>query len=482
MRYFIGYRALIRVSACALVLAAAARPAEAVLLTWRSSATAGTAWSDATLWNPAQAPVSGDSLTFPAPIAGGSRSPVNDLGGLTVSGITFPANAYVLSGNAVNLAGNVDFTAGGTNADTISLGLVLQQDASFNVAATSGSGRLVVDGVISGSFGITKSGPGTMRWTAGAKTYTGSTTIDAGTLDIVTTDNTIPFGAGKGNVLINTGATLLMNNSNVTINGLSDGTSGGGAVSKTGSNTRTLSLGNGDSSGTFNGTISMSGGSSSVTKTGAGTQTLNGNVTVAGTGTVNGGKLIANGTWSQGVNVNSGATLGGTGTFGGTTTIANAGTAGTLAPGNSAGTINFANLVLNANAVLSFELNGADQTVGGGVNDLATVSGTLTLDGTVNVTETVASSFLSALPGQSWRLFNYSGALTNNTLAVGTTPTLANGNYFFTIDTSTFGQVNLLLNAVPVPEASAVAFGGIAVTLGAVGLVWRRRREGGVRG
>jgi autotransporter-associated beta strand protein len=234
-------RLVFRLGVLGMLIGASAQPAQAVLLTWRSSAAAGTAWSDGTLWNPAQAPVSGDSLTFPAPVTGGSRSPVNDIAGLSIAGMTITANAYVVGGQAINLTGNVAFTAGGSNASTISLNTVLQQDTDFNVSANTSNGRLQVDGVISGSFSVNKTGAGLLRYGGSAKTYTGNTNVNEGLLDVAA-DNLVPSGAGKGNVHVNTGATFALANVNVSINGLNDGASGGGSDFKIAASPKKISV------------------------------------------------------------------------------------------------------------------------------------------------------------------------------------------------------------------------------------------------
>ncbi len=104
----------------------------------------------------------------------------------------------------------------------------------------------------------------------------------------------IPDGAGKGNVVLEGNGQLQLNNTNETINGL-DSTSSTASVSKSGSNSRTLQIGNGDANGSYAGGITFTGGSSAITKIGAGTQKF-GNVSIPGAFATNGGTSIINGT------------------------------------------------------------------------------------------------------------------------------------------------------------------------------------------
>jgi autotransporter-associated beta strand protein len=138
-----------------------------------------------------------------------------------------------------------------------------------------------------------------------------------------------------------------------------------------------------------------------LAKAGAGTLMLSGANTYTGTTTDSNGTLAITGSITSPVTVASGTTLGGT------------------------GTINH-NLILNPGAVLSTRLPGT----------VLTVSQAPTLAGTVNIT--AAAGFG---PG-TYTLLNYSGTLTNNGLAVGTTP---NATYGYLIDTNTAGQVKLIV-------------------------------------
>lgn len=110
----------------------------------------------------------------------------------------------------------------------------------------------------------------------------------------------------------------------------------------------------------------------------------------------------------------------------------------------------------------------ANATVGGGINDLISGVTDLTLDGVLDVSG--AGDWTAVVDFTTWRLFDYSGTLTNNGLTLGTMPTLGAGQSFL-IDTSTAGQVNLV--AVPEPATVSLLAG---LALGA-GLFTRRRRS-----
>jgi fibronectin-binding autotransporter adhesin len=284
-----------------------------------------------------------------------------------------------------------------------------------------------------------------------------------GNLTLQTNDNAIN-GAIKAGGTFTGGITgtgnVVLNNLGLAANTFTFNT---GAINHTGS----LTL-QGTATGDTTINSSIGANVTSVTQNSATSRlVLAGSSSYTGATNVNAGTLVVNGSISTSslTTISSGATIGGSGTVGALTVLDGA----TLAPGNSPGTLNTGTLTLADASVLSFELNPTDTTIGSNINDLISVTGNLTLDGILNVVAT-SGDFLAATVGTTWRLFNYTGTLTDNGVTLGSMPSLGNVDYFWEIDTSTAGQVNLVVATIPEP--------GVAL-LGGLGLLalLRRRRD-----
>jgi len=191
--------------------------------------------------------------------------------------------------------------------------------------------------------------------------------------------------------------------------------------------------------GAAGGTANTLAGDLNVNHVGPGQTTLSGASTYTGTTTVSDGTLLAtntsgSATGTGAVTVENGGTLGGTGFIGGPVTVLDG---GALAPGLSPGTLTINNnLILNNASLMSYELD-TPGTPGGGVNDLTVVNGNLTLDGIMDITD------LGGFGAGTYRLFDYTGALTDNGLLFGTVPT----PFELEVDTTIANQINLTVAA-----------------------------------
>ncbi|WP_262589717.1 autotransporter-associated beta strand repeat-containing protein [Candidatus Pelagibacter communis] len=286
---------------------------------------------------------------------------ISGSGGFTKAG----SSTYTLSGTNT-YTGNTNINSGtltvsGTLSDSTAIsvasGAVYDVDASDTVASIEGAGNIeiassqvltagdtnnkTVSGVISGSGGLTKAGSGTLTL-SGTNTYSGNTTISAGTIDI---SGQLNSGSYAGNI------------------------SNSGTLTFSSSNNQTLS-----------GTLS---GSGDLNKSGSGDLTLTGTNTFTGDTTLTAGTLYV-GTASDGSNTIiprdisvEGGTLSGGGVIGRNVTFSS--TAGTLAPGNSIGTLTITgNLTLSADDTTNIEFNSttADKIV---INGNTVLAGTISL-------------------------------------------------------------------------------------------------------
>jgi autotransporter-associated beta strand protein len=385
--------------------------------------------------------VNGGSLTIAAPLAGSGNT-------ATVTG----SSAVVLqntSGTATNV--NWDFAANNgiraffEGANALGTGSVRVRNGIRLTSQSMTTGTLTNAVTLDSGAGLTA------RSTGGAQTYTNVIFPSTGTVvfnkdDQTTSNLTITSGGTlSGSLTIDTsqGGSFAVND--VSLDGVF---SGAGGIVKVGTGTSGRLVLRGASTYTGNTTINTG-----TLRLGTGGSIANsGTISVASgavfdTSGVGGGFSVAAAQWLMG----SGTVLGDVSSL------------GKIAPGlsGSAGTLSFAsNLSFDSGSILSYGLSGTSTTAGGGINDLSAVTGNLTLDGTLNVSEIGVGSFLSATTGDTWRLFTYAGTLTNNGLVLGSTPTLSSG-LTLAVDTSTPNEVNLIV--VPEPVATAAAVLGVGL-------------------
>jgi fibronectin-binding autotransporter adhesin len=379
--------------------------------------------------------------------SGGTASYVGQAGStvdfsyMTASGTTLGSLAGT---GAVNL-GRITLTVGG------------------NGTSTTFAGVIADGGLIGGTgAGLTKVGAGTLIL-SGANTYTGTTTISAGTLRIGAGGITGTLGTGP---VVNN-ATLAFNRSNAMT--VANAISGAGAVQQVGSGTviltgantysgtttigeGSLQVGAGGTTGSlgtgnvvnggalaFNRSNTMTvanaiSGAGSLTQAGTGNLILTGTSSYTGATFVNAGRLSVNGSIasSSGVTVASGGTLGGTGSLPGVSVLSG----GTLAPGNSIGTLSVAgNLTLAPGSTTQIEVQGL-------LIDRINVSGTAALGGTLQLLAQGGAYTFNA----PYTIVQ-AGAVTGNFAAVSSTGSFGAG-VTSNVSTST-NQAQLTLTPAP---------------------------------
>lgn len=374
-----------------------------------------------------------------------------------------PLNDLVKVGGALTLDGTIDvsLTAGGVfDAGlyrVINYGGALT-DNGLTVGTTPPGSTVTVQTAVAGQVNLVNTAGFTLNFwdgdgggssgnnalDGGAGTWTAATTnwtIETGAVNAAyVPDSFVVFAAAPGLVMVDNGAGA------VRVGGLQfavDGYSLGGAPLTLTGAAATIRVGDGTADG-VNSTATLDGvlsGTARLVKTDLGTLVLAADNTYTGGTQVSAGRLLVNGTQAAGVAANTvgaSGTLGGTGQLGGNLTVD-----GALAPGSLAGpgtlTID-GDLVLNAGARVNYRLGQAG-TAGGALNDLLVVNGNLTLDGTLNVSQSAGGIFGPGI----YRLIDYTGALTDQGLALGT---LA-GTGTNAIQTSIAGQVNLINTAPP---------------------------------
>jgi fibronectin-binding autotransporter adhesin len=410
----------------------------------------------------------------------------------------------------------------GTPATISAKDLGINNTATFTVNDGPGAVDLNVTGNLVDNFGTgapVKAGAGTMVLNA-ASSYSGTTTVTAGTLEVKAND---ALGTTAAGTSVQSGGTLRLNNVNyssaeaLSLNG--SGTSGSGALRNVGNSTYA-----GPITAATNATINAGGGTLTTT----GGLVKNGTtLTIAG-----GGKVIVNGTGISGSAANSDLIVDATtlvvnaaSNYNGPTTVQNAGTLvanaavtttkmtvnanstlsgtssittagggtdyvmlnGTLQVGDStllsptASALEFKSsgptgstvLTTGSSSSLYFDLlqRGGDLTGNAAAADTIRLFGTLdaTLGGTLFLTDSIAGAHTFAA-GDQWKIFDLSsggsitGSLSVNYLSLNLDPSLVGT---FNSSTGTFS----ITSAIPEPSRAMLFM------LGLTSLLTRRRRR-----
>lgn len=284
----------------------------------------------------------GQSYTGTTTINGGSLQ-------LTAANALPDSTAVTINSGTLNLANFSDTVGSVGGAGGVSLGSGTLTTGGNNASTTLG-------GLISGTGGLVKNGTGTFTL-GGNNTYSGATSINAGTLQLGAANRI----ANNSAVTVATGASLALNGFAETLGSLS----GDGSITL---GSGSLTVGSGNVSSTFNGVISGTGG---LTKGGTGTFTLGGANTWSGATSITGGTLQLGG--SERIANNSAVTL-------------SAGTTLALSGFNeSVGSLAGSGTVSLGAGTLTTGLNGTSTTYSGVLAGTGTVTklgaGTFTLSG-----------------------------------------------------------------------------------------------------
>ena len=418
-------------------------------------------------------------------------------------------NTFLVSNNVTRTAG-----LGITNGSSGSL---------IEVAANSTftqSGNLTQVGGSSTNTAFAKAGAGTLLLEGTGGTFAGQVKIGDGTV-IVAANNALNTNISTATRGIDLGLNITNASqaNNVSLLGR-DGVTVSNSIyvaPNTSDATRTIGL-DGTGTTTFNneiyldGTLTVTAGASGNTlisgnirtndaggggglvKAGAGTVTLTGANTYNGATAVGAGTLLVNGSAANSaVTVSNNATLGGSGTVGATTLLSGS----TIAPGNSAGTLNINGAhAWNEGANYEWEIFNLDGPAGTGWDLLSVTGGTLDLTGiTTSGGFTINLVTLQADNSTQGALTDFDPNANYTNWLIASAPTISGfSTNLFNLDSSLFdgatgtfaieqraidGGQGLFLTynggGAPIPEPGTWA--AAALLAGTAGLVgWRRRR------
>lgn len=332
----------------------------------------------------------GKTLTYSGigVIAGTGTLTKTGAGTLTLAGINTYTGATAIDAGTLLIAddtglgaapatptpGHLTFNGGTLEIQNILNPITLNANRGITLLAGGGTispatgNTTTVAGVIAGSGALTKGLDGTLEL-SGVNTYTGLTTVSAGTLTL--TGGAAIADTGAISLANVAGVTLDLNGSNETIASLTGGGATGGIVTNNSATATPSTLVTGDgTSTTFAGVIGDGIGTVALVKQGSGIFTLSGVNTYMGLTTVNAGTLAygASNAISGAVTVNG----------------------GTLDIGSNSGTVGAVTLSSGAITGTTGVLTGSGYTVAsgsisailGGTGTLSkTTAGTVTLSG-----------------------------------------------------------------------------------------------------
>jgi fibronectin-binding autotransporter adhesin len=346
---------------------------------------------------------------------GGSGALVLGGGTLSLDGASsYSGGTQVLAGAVLQVGSNA---ALGNAAGGLSLGGgTLQTTATISMAralALTGIGTintavqttLSESAAVSGTGQLVKAGAGTLvlsgdnsNWGSAANTALGGLVVDAGSVVIAGANS-----LGNGAVVLNAGTLQATTDLSLAM----PLAVGGGVGIDVATGTRT----------SFAGPVSgTTGASGCLQKTGAGALVFSGTYTVAAGTCVQQGSLYANGQFNSSLDVASGALLRGLGTI-----TAPVQVSGTLAPGNSPGTLTTtATVTMNGGSSFQVDINGLGTGSGPGnysrllvtgANSQFVASGATLIPNLVNITGAQAYTPWVPLLGSTFRIVTADGGV-----------------------------------------------------------------------
>ncbi len=352
---------------------------------------------------------------------GGAATIDNGAGQISATGMQFASNGYTLSGGALVLSGA---------QATVRVGDGTTGGANFTATIAS---------ALSGDSALVKTDLGTLVLT-GVNNYTGGTIVETGKLignassiqGGIQNAGTVEFNQANnatfGGTTSGSGSYVKSGEGELTLSGASSSNwqiTAGSLISTSMLYTGNTDLASGTSlifdqsaNGTYAATLT---GTGSLLFRGGGMVKLTGNSSgFAGATSVGAGSTFSvNGTLGGTINVAAGGRLQGSGTAG------SANVAGTIAPGNSIGTLTFTgNLAFAAGSVFEVEANAAGQS------DKIVVNGTASIASGATVSVLAADGNYAA--NTNYTILTATGGLTGTFANVTSnlaflTPTLAYG-------------------------------------------------------
>jgi len=480
--------------------------------TWNAT---GGAWAQDSNWLPDTAfpNSSADSATFPdIP----STSPlITVIGNLSVGTMTFTNNVgdnYTIGSMGGTLTVYNDIQSTGTSeSTTISCPISLGSNITIGPGTSGTITFSSSPSAISGSFGITLNGAGTMMIT-GSCSYTGTTTITNGTLAgnggfglfpsssafVLAATSTAVVNLGGGSETIasltgGAGSQMILDGGQLTVGdstpsttfagSIIDGSTSGGPLTKQGTGTLVLSGTN-----TYSGETTIDAGALSISSTGnLGTNTIvfqGGNLNVTGNATLaqqisilgnasittsSGTTALIIGTITVGLAEPYTLTLGGSGTN--SIGVLSTGMGGTLIVAGAMG--GTTSLTCTGGGTLEF--SGSNTYTGGTTISQGTVElisggslpsgGDVVIDGTLNITSGPSSQTIGNLSGTGNALMLGGVALTAGTSNSGTFTGVISGTGSFTKQgsgTLVLEGVNTYSGGTTISAGKVTLAGGLA--------------------